>query len=193
MASKAEKLNRKRLGRKMREGVARTDSGQISRAKAAGEAPDKVARDARIKIFGVDAKDASTAQAATFMGRLSLMGVAAGGISEDQYEALARFAACREQYMLSINAPDSLLSKGQGGSSGDDDADHKQRVKARYFSARDAIQRAQNEHPGSNLWAAVQFIVIDNHSLSYMIGNLRTVGNALSRHYQGLDRRREAA
>src|SRR5690606_28340984 len=44
MASKAAKLNRKRAGRKMKTGVARTDSGQISRAKVPGEAPDKVAR-----------------------------------------------------------------------------------------------------------------------------------------------------
>jgi len=193
MASKAQKLNRKRAGRKIKAGVARTDSGQISRAKVPGEAPDKVARDARIKMFGVDAKDASTAQAATFMGRLSLMGTQGGGISADQYEALVRFAACREQYMLSINAPDSLLTKGQGGASGEDDAEHKARLKARYFSARAAIQQAQDEHPGSNLWAVVQFVVIDNQDLSYMIGDLRIVGNALMRHYQGLDRRREAA
>lgn len=193
MASKAQKLNRKRAGRKLKAGVARTDSGHISRAKIPGEAPDKVAREARIKMFGVDAKDASTAQAATFMGRLSLLGTAGGGISPDQYEALARFAACREQYMLSINAPDSLLSKGPGGASGEDDAEHKARIKTRYFSARAAIQQAQNEHPGSNLWAVVQFIVIDDQNLSYMIGDLRIVGNALMRHYQGLDRRREAA
>lgn len=193
MASKAARLNRKRAGRKLKAGVARTDSGAISRAKAPGEAPDKLARDARMKMFGVDAKDASTAQAATVMGRLSLLGTAGGGISPDQYEALERFSACREQYMLSINAPDSLLSKGHGGSTGFDDAEHKAKVKSRYFAARAAIQRAQNEHPGSNLWAVVQFVVIDNQDLSYMIGDLRIVGNALVRHYQGLDRRREAA
>lgn len=144
-------------------------------------------------MFGVDAKDASKPEAATFMGRLSLLGSVGGGISPDQYEALERFSLCREQYMLSINAPDSLLSKGQGGSTGFDDPEHKAKIKSRYFSAREAIQRAQNEHPGSNLWSVVQFVVIDNQDLSYMIGDLRIVGNALMRHYQGLDRRREAA
>lgn len=192
MASKAEKLSRKRAGRKLKTGVARTDSGAISRAKTPGEAPDKTARDARMRIFGVDPKDASTAEASTYIGRLSMLGVKGGGISTDQYEALVRFGACREQYLLSINAPDSLLSKGNG-SSGEEDVAHKGRVKSRYNAARAAIQNSQNEHPGSNLWAVVQFVLFDNQSLSYMIGDLRIVGNALSRHYQGLDRRREAA
>ena len=193
MASKAERLNRKRAGRKLRANVARTDTGRISRAAGPGEAPDKVARDARMKILGVDAEHASKPEAATFIGRLSLLGTAGGGISPDQYEALTRFALCREQYMLSINAPDSLLRKGQGGASGHDDPESKARIKARYFAAREAIQRAQNENPGSNLWAVVQHIIVSDLDFSYMIGDLRIVGNALVRHYQGLDRASKAA
>ncbi|UDF30056.1 UNVERIFIED_ORG: hypothetical protein LHK14_01670 [Roseateles sp. XES5] len=193
MASKAEKRSRKRAGRKPRTGVARTDSGAISRAKTPGEAPDAVARAARMKIFGLCARDASTAEAASVMGRLSLLGQEGGGIASDQYEALTRFAACREQYMLSINAPDSLLRRGEGGASGTDDAEGKARIRQRYLAARAAIQRAQDEHPGANLWAVVQHIVIEDRDLPYMIGDLRIVGNALARHYRGLDRRRAAA
>lgn len=195
MSSKAEKLRSKRerqRGRPIKEGVARTDSGRVSRSRKPADPADKVARDARMKIFGVTAQHASTSEASTFMGRLSLLGTQGGGISVDQYEALKRFADDRERYMLSINAPDSLRSKGGGGSSSDNEA-WKETAKRVYLFARDAIQRAQNEHPGANLWAVVQYVVIDNLDFSHMIGDLRLLGNALQRHYQGLDRVRKSA
>lgn len=191
MTSKAEKLRRKR-GRPVKPDMARTDAGRISRAKEPAEPSDKVAREARMKIFGVCAEDASTAEAATVIGRWSIIGVKGGGISRDQYEALTRFAIGREQYMGSIQAPDSLRSKGGAGSSSLDevqDAESKGRIKRRYLAARKAIQDAQNECPGSNLWAVLQYIVIDNMDFSNMIGDTRILGNALHRHYQGIDRK----
>lgn len=199
MSSRAEKLRSKRdrqRGRPIKEGVARTDSGRVSRSRKPADPADKVARDARMKIFGVTAKHASTSEASTFMGRLSLLGTQGGGISVDQYEALKRFADDRERYMMSVEAPDSLRSKGGGGMPSMDDqqdAEWKTRIKRVYLAARDAIQRHQNENPGANLWAAVQFIVIDNLDFSHMIGDLRLLGNALQRHYQGLDRMRKSA
>lgn len=199
MTSKASRLRTKRanrVGRPIKEGVARTDSGQISRAKNPGDPADKVAREARMRIFGVDAEVASTPQAATFVGRLSLMGQQGGGISSDQYEALIRFSMDRESYMKAIMAPDSLVNVGEGGPSSYDeeaDAESRNRAKRRYTSARDAIQAAQNENRMANLWAAVEHILIKDMNFSHMIGDLRLVGNALHRHYQGLDRKREAA
>lgn len=199
MTSKASKLRAKRaqrVGRPIKEGVARTDSGQISRAKNPGDPADKVAREARMRIFGVDAEVASTPQAATFVGRLSLMGQQGGGISSDQYEALVRFSLDRESYMKSVMVPDSLVRAGEGGPSSIDeeaDTESRLRIKKRYGGARDAIQAAQNENRMANLWAAVEHILIKDMNFSHMIGDLRLVGNALHRHYQGLDRKREAA
>jgi len=199
MVSQAERLRSKRnaqRGRPIKQGVGRTDTGRISRSKEPSEPADKVAREARMKIFGIDPDVASTPQAATFMGRLSLLGQQGGGISTDQYDALVRFSMDRESYMRSIMAPDSLAVAGAGGRSSideDEDTESRQRCKRRYDAARTAIQNAQNENRGNNLWAAVDFIVIKNLDFSHMIGDLRLVGNALNRHYQGLDRKREAA
>jgi hypothetical protein len=194
MSSRAAKLkaHRAKRGRPLKEDVARTDSGAISRSKHPAESADKVAREARMRHFGIAAKHASTAEASTVMGRLSLLGQEGGGISVDQYEALKRYATTREHYMISIMAPDSLRSKGNSGPSSFDelrDTETKARLKRQYDSARSAIQSAQNEHRNSNLWAAVQQIVINDMDFAYMIGDLRLVGNALLRHYQGLDRK----
>jgi hypothetical protein len=199
MSSRAAKLRSKRkaqIGRPLKQGVARTDSGQISRAQNPAEPSDKVAREARMRIFGVSEAVASTPQAATFMGRLSLLGQAGGGISVDQYDALVRFSMDRESYMRAIQAPDSLVNVGEGGrSTSDEEADAEARIrsKRRYLAAREAIQAAQNENRTSNLWAAVEHIVIKNMDFSHMIGDLRLVGNALDRHYRGLDRQRKSA
>lgn len=199
MTSKSAKLRNHRIkqrGRPIKADVARTDSGRISRSQNPSEPADKVAREARMKIFGVDASIASTPQAATFMGRLSLLGQQGGGISTDQYDALVRFSMDRESYMRSIMAPDSLVVAGAGGRTSiddEEDAESRLRCKRRYDAARLAIQAAQNEHRSSNLWAVVDFIIIKNLDFSHMIGDLRLVGNALHRHYQGLDRKREAA
>lgn len=194
MKTKGAKLKAKR-GRPVKPNMARTDSGQISRAKNPSDPADKVAREARMKKFknqGVTAETASTPQAATFMGRLSLMGQQGGGISSDQYEALVRFSLDRESYMKSVMAPDSLVRTGEGGPSSIDeesDTESRLRIKKRYGAARDAIQAAQNENRMANLWAAVEHIVIKDLDFSHMIGDLRLVGNALHRHYQGLDRK----
>ena len=199
MASRAAKLKAKRerqKGRPLKEGVARTDSGAISRSRRPADPADKVAREARMKHFGVTAKDASTAEAATVMGRWSLLGQEGGGISADQYEALNRFSVAREHYLISIQAPDSLKSKGSPGRATIDeiqDAESKARLKRQYESARAAIQSAQNEHRNANLWAAVQQIIINDADFPHMIGDLRLVGNALMRHYQGLDRKPQIA
>lgn len=145
-----------------------------------------------MRHFGVLAKDASTAEASTVMGRWSLLGQEGGGISTDQYEALKRYSTAREHYMNSIMAPDSLRSKGNAGPSTFDDArdsEIKLRLKKQFDGARTAIQNAQLEHRNANLWAAIQQIVINDADFPHMIGDLRLVGNALVRHYQGLDRK----
>jgi hypothetical protein len=197
MASKLNKVRIKRKpGRPLKKDMARTETGQISRAKNPGEPADKVAKEARMKMYDLPAETAALPQAATVIGRLSLLGQQGGGISIDQYDALVRFSMERERYMKAVMAPDSLVNAGSGGASCmDEESDTESRLKAanRYDSARSAIQNSQNENRGSNLWSVIQHIVIGNLDFPHMYGDLRLVGNALNRHYQGLDRKRKAA
>lgn len=188
MASKAEKLRRKR-GRPLKEGVGRTDSGRISRATGEQDPVDKVAKEARMKMYGIAKDVAGSPEAATVVGRLYLLGQRGGGISLEQYNGLCQYRDGREQYLKAIQAPDSLASKSSSGPtrSEDEDAEARAKAKARYMSARRAIQDCQNENPGRNMWAAVDYLVIKDLDFSYMIGDLRLVGNALARHY-GFDR-----
>ena len=197
MAGKLGKPQIKRkAGRPLKKDMARTDTGQISRAKNPGEPADKVAKEARMKMYDLPAEHAALPQAATVIGRLSLLGQQGGGISIDQYDSLVRFSMERERYMKAVMAPDSLVNAGSGGPSCiDEESDTESRLKAasRYNSARGAIQASQNENRGSNLWAVIQHLVIGNLDFPHMYGDLRLVGNALNRHYQGLDRKRKAA
>lgn len=190
--TQAERLRIKR-GRPIKMDVARTDTGRISRAQHPGEAPDKLAKRARVRMYGVKMKDAATAEAATVIGRLSLAGQHNEGISRDQYEALIEYRDARERYFKAIMAPDSLaVSSGAGGLPDSDDADMRIRAKNRYMGARDAIMACQLDYPISNLFAAVDYLVIRDELHSHMIGDLRLVGNALHRHFFGLDGRRKA-
>ena len=195
MASKSAKLKAKRerqKGRPLKEGVARTDSGAISRSKRPADPADKVAREARMRHFGVTAKDASTAEASTAIGRWALLGTKGGGISQEQYEALTRFTTTREHYLLSMQVPDSLRSKGSPGRSTFDeqrDTDRAVSLKKQYDGAMAAIKAAQIEHRNANLFAALQYVVVGNCDFPHMIGDVRIVGNVLHRLFQGLDRK----
>jgi hypothetical protein len=146
-----------------------------------------------MRHFGVTAKDASTAEAATAIGRWALLGIKGGGISQEQYDALTRFTTTREHYLLSLQVPDSLRSKGgsHGGGTVDEqqEADRAASLQRQYDGAMAAIKAAQIEHRNANLFAAVQHVIIGNSDFPHMIGDVRIVGNALSRLYQGLDRK----
>lgn len=143
-------------------------------------------------MHGVSMKDAGTAEAATVIGRLSL-GPRSEGISRDQYEALDAYRDIRARYFKSIMAPDSLaVSSGAGGLPDADDADMRIRAKNRYMAAQDAIMACQMENPRGNIFAALDYLVIRDEMHSHMVGDLRLVGNALHRHFFGLDGRKRA-
>jgi hypothetical protein len=178
--SKAQRLKRKR-GRPCKTGVARTDSGRISRA-ANNDEPSaySVAQETRMRLFSISKDDASQPEANSVIGRLKL----SGELSYEQHEALHRFICSHETYMKAIQAPDSLKVPGAGSSSGDEEADTDWRlsVERKYKEARKAIREAQ-EHCNGNLYAAIDYLGFRNEFHAHMIGDIRLVGNVLIRHY----------
>jgi hypothetical protein len=183
MAAKAQKLRAKRAarGRPVKQDVARTDSGRISRA-ANNDEPSaySVAQETRMRLFNITKDDASQPEAHSVVGRLKL----SGEISPDQYEALDRFICSHQSYMKAIQAPDSLKGPGAGSGAADEetDADWRLSVERKFKEARRAIRDAQNYCNG-NLYAAIDYLGFRNEFHGHLIGDLRLVGNVLIRHY----------
>lgn len=179
-ATRSASKGTKRRGRPCKQHVPRNDNGRISRAANPLPPADLVAKETRMRLFGVDMKDASDPAVNSVVGRLKL----SGEISKDQHEALDRFIRSHEIYMKAINAPDSLKVPGAGGGALSDEDDTKWRldVERAFKRARAAVREAQN-HSNGNLYAAIDYLGFRNEFHAYMIGDLRVVGNVLVRHY----------
>jgi len=187
--SKAQKLAAKRQNRRGRpyiQDVAREPNGRISRAivPPQREPADKLALEVRARKMGVSVSEARDARLSTYIGRLAIWGTKGGGISDEQYDTALRFLviyndwrkACgspaafweeksaEERFVLSVEEVSSL-------------------AKLRYSAARQAIQEAQNQHPHDNLYASLQYLVIEDKELPHMVGTLRLALNALAREF----------
>lgn len=177
MASKAEKLRRKR-GRPKVENVAREPNGRISRNTNDTNRAGIKRRAERLGLTVVQARDQ---KAATFIGYLNLLG-RVDGISDDQYEAALKFLDLRRSYLLAIKAPNAERSdEGAGHTSSeisDSYIDWCRDTVEKYEKCKKAIQHAQNYHR-ENLWAAVDLCLIQGQRMHHMIGDIRTLCNAL--------------
>lgn len=179
-AKRSASKGMKRRGRPCKVGVPRNDNGRISRAENPDPPADVIAKETRMRLFGLSKEQAGQPHANTAIGRLML----SGEISNDQFDALDRFIKSHETYMKAIQAPDSLKVPGSGGRAPDEDADTEWRlsVERRYKEARKAVRDAQNYCNG-NLYAAIDYLGFRNEFHEHMIGDLRLVGNVLIRHY----------
>ncbi|WP_245412513.1 hypothetical protein [Candidatus Liberibacter solanacearum] len=75
MVSKDEKrYKNKSTGRPRKKGVARTDSGRISRSKKVKLSTEKIVQEARMRLFGLSAFQAAQAEGGSRVGRLRLTG-----------------------------------------------------------------------------------------------------------------------
>lgn len=177
MASKAERLRRKR-GRPKVEDVAREPNGRISRSVNDNNTDEIARRAERLGLTVVQARDQ---KAATFIGYLNLLG-RVDGISDEQYEAALKFLDLRRSYLLAIKAPNAERSdEGTGNTNSevsDSYVDWCRETIERHKNCRNAIQTAQNESR-QNLWAAADLCLIQGHRMLHMIGDVRTLCNAL--------------
>lgn len=184
--SKAAKLRTKRAarGRPCKKDVARTDGGRISRAANSNrmDAPDKLAKEVRMRMHGLTKAEATLPEGGTVIGRMKI----AGDLSKEQYDALVSYQMTRERYMIAIRAPDSLKTIS-GGAMGTAEDESDASAVAAWDRVQNVIREAQKYERG-NLAAALQYIVVRDEHHDHMVGDLRIVANALFRHY-GLARK----
>lgn len=182
--TKAAKIKAKR-GRPKMDSVAREPNGRVSRSGVDHGPADIVALDARRRHLGLTQEQAKDQKAGTFIGYLNMIGPR-DGLSDDQYEAATNYLSLRQAYLRAISAPGRIVdSEGYGR----DDVteayeDWVRDTKDAYAACRSAIQEAQNENRGANLWASLDLIVIQDQHMHHMIGDLRILCNALARFFR---------
>jgi hypothetical protein len=170
------------MGRKKTPGVKRTPSGRRSRAVSAYEENIEPIL-TRMRLFGLNETDARDQKAATFIGRLQLTRV----ISQQQYDAAQQFIAVTESYRRAMKSPDALRSSSGGGDQGESETYTKWCRQA--IAKRDAAIRAVMEEQclfenrGSNLSAALDYIVGRDEQHWHMVGDVRLALNALAHHF----------
>lgn len=174
-------------GRPRKAGVKRTKSGAISRAAGAyNENADAIAL--RMRVFGLSEKDARDQKAATFIGRLCMAGRrnTTDGITEAQYEAATEYLAAYANFQKAVKSPNALRTGSGGGDQGES-ADYDSRCRRwvqKFEAIQAAVQQEQgfHENRGSNMWAAIDYLLIRDEQHSHMIGDLRLALNAVGHH-----------
>lgn len=172
--TKADSVKRRR-GRPCKPDMNRDASGRITNKP--GEAPDRLGKETRVRLFNVAPEDAAQPEAGSVIGRMKLT----GEISQDQYEAFIRYTMTVERYRSAMMSPDSLKTR-RGGVMNIPSDESDMAAKAAWKGVTDAITAEQRFHRG-NLMAPLNFIVSRNEEHPHMIGDLRVVGNVLSRFY----------
>lgn len=171
-------------GRPRKTGVKRTASGRASRAGAVAANMEPILL--RMRMFGLSEKDARDQKAATFVGRMNLMDKKTL-ISNAQYDASVEFLQVYDKYKRAIGAPDATKQSG-GSGGGESTADYERwcaNAKAKYNAAIEAVRVEQNLHEnrGSNLYAALDYIVCRDEQQWHMVGDARLALNALAHHF----------
>ena len=180
-------LDRKKLkrrpGRPRLEGILREPNGRPSRAKKPREAVDRLAILMRAKHTGLSETDAKDPRASTYIGRLFIAGIDKGGISEDQYNAALKFIEVDNNYKKALLSPTAYYDEFNSTPNPERYEAFCKRAKKQYLAAREAIQEAQFDNKIDNLYAALQYIVLEDREMHHLVGAVRLVLNALNKHF----------
>ncbi|MBY7649613.1 MAG: hypothetical protein C4617_03850 [Candidatus Liberibacter europaeus] len=167
MTSKGEKRRKKKsIGRPCKKEVARTDSGRISRSKKTTLSPEVVAKEARMRLFGLSALQAAQAEGGSRIGRLRLT----GKISSEQYQAFVCFTNQYRQYMKTLQVADSLERSGEYSRkyTYSEEADIKRRlaIKKNWMYLKKHIDEAQAKS-SCNLWKSLDYFLTRDDGIMY--------------------------
>ncbi|GAA5094851.1 hypothetical protein [Bartonella acomydis] len=148
---------KKKMGRPKITGQLREANGRILRAKVPREAVDKLAIEMRAKRFNLSLHDAKNSLAGTYIGRLCLQGV----LTQEQYDIAQQYLQIRNNYLCAKGLPNAIYDEMPSSS------DEKARDKwvkfatEKFENMQDAIKEAQHLYRQYNIYAALQYLVIE--------------------------------
>lgn len=169
-------------GRKSKQGVARTPSGQISRAEdAMNEHIGPIER--RMARYGLSEGDARDQRSETVVGRLNMARL----ISDAQYQAAVEYQKLCAANERASSSPNSLRSRNAVGGQDLNDEQHArwcQAVIGKYKLASAVILRANERARGTHILGAMQCVVLGNQELPHLYGDAALGLSALAVHFQ---------
>ncbi|EJF74779.1 hypothetical protein ME7_01417 [Bartonella birtlesii LL-WM9] len=172
------KKNKKR-GRPKIIGQVREPNGRITRAKTPRESVDKLAIEIRAKRFGLTLQEAKNPLSGTYIGRLCLQGV----LTQEQYDAAQQYLQIRNDYLCAKGLPSAVYDEMP--SSADDKARDKwvEFATEQFSNMQEALKEAQCLYRQYNLYAALQYLVIEDQMLPHLVNSLRVALDALQKHF----------
>ncbi|WP_273789947.1 hypothetical protein [Bartonella sp. ML70XJBT] len=173
------KANKKR-GRPKIIGQVREANGRISRAKTPHEPMDKLAIEMRAKRFGLSLQEAKNPLSGTYIGRLCLQGI----LTQEQYDTAQQYLQIRNDYLCAKGLPNAIYDEMP--SSADDKARDKwvEFATEKFLNTQEALKEAQHLYRQYNLYAALQYLVIEDQELPHLISSLRVALNALYKYWK---------
>ena len=190
--TKAAKLARKR-GRPKMEG-AREPSGRPSRSGRDHPPAYEASIQPRAHRLDITEDQAMAQKAGSFIGYLNLIGPR-DGISDGQYEGAQQYLRLRQRVAPALQSPAAVYDPEAFPGPGDDPEAYARWCRealAEDKEVRRQIQEAQN-YSRDNLWAALQYVVIEGQHMHHMIGATRVLCNVLARHFKTVRDDRRAA
>lgn len=179
---KAKKRGRPRITGKRRE-----QNGRISRAKKPRTSSPQQTIEMRAKHFGLTIEEAKNPLSGTYIGRLCLLGYKqdARGISREQYDTAQQYLQIRNDYLCAKGLPNGYYDGFTH--SCDENAQQRwiQRATDHYEEMQDVIHETQHLHRQHNFHAALQYLVVEDQPLPYLVDSLRIVLDALHKYFAG--------
>lgn len=141
--------------------------------------------EARERIWGVKPQQSRDQKAGSAIGRYCLQGL----VTQAQYDAAMLFLESYHRNLRAIDAPPQPgavdLNRTHGLAVGLENVKQLTKWRAEHKATLAALQDKQNEiRLMGNLYGALYEIVVMDHALEHLLGDLRTACNALSRHFK---------
>ncbi len=169
----------KRRGRPKILGKLREPNGRISRAKRPFVAVDQLAIEMRVKHFDLTLQDAKNPLSSTYIGRLCLK----GELTQEQYDAAQKYLQIKNDYWCAKGLPNAVYDE-MPSSSDEKERDKWVRLVTEQFSnVQEVIRETQGFYRQHNFYAALQYLVIEDQTLPYLVSSLRIILNALQKYF----------
>ncbi|AQX19772.1 hypothetical protein [Bartonella sp. WD16.2] len=171
---------RKKRGRPRITGQKREPNGRISRAKTPRKPTDQLTLEMRAKHYGISIQDAKNPLMGTYVGRLYLL---EKKINQDQYDASQQYIQVRNDYCCAKGFPGAVHDDVTSNHDQDSLEKWVKITTDRYEAVRDVIRETQGLYRQYNLYAALQYIVIEDQQLKHLVSSLYIALNALHKFF----------